>query len=307
MNSSAPGQPVARIAAAAASRSYGRPPQLDVAAEQRPVGARLRLVRHADAAGVDHARRAHARGRTACACGRRRRSRASTPARIGRDDLASGVVSRKISVSLVGVAWQKSTVPRPSTSTVDGRRQSREHGHVTLLSRESDQPSRVRVRLRARPRRAGPRPPRVRRCRESPAPARRARARGRAHSRGSGPVDVVAADHDELDALPLHLGEDGLERGQVAVDVGERCYPHAGRLEVGSGALDPLRAPLGRLERRGPVAGLARDLAVPHVEHEHGVELRRRPRSVSVASATHRSPSQRTLRGSTLGSDGKRE
>ena len=80
-------------------------------AEERPVRARLVLVRHADAAGVHVADAVDRRGRSGSACGpptttgRSQRRPGSPRSR------SSGVTSVTISSSLRGVPWQTSTSP----------------------------------------------------------------------------------------------------------------------------------------------------------------------------------------------------
>ena len=95
----------------------GRPAQLDVRAEQRPVGvSRLGLVRQADAARVEQPVSPTLRSYCMCVCAVTMHA-ASTPA-VNSATRAAGVSTVTHSSSLRGEPWQKSVAPRPVTSTV---------------------------------------------------------------------------------------------------------------------------------------------------------------------------------------------
>ena len=161
-------------------------------------------------------------GRTARGCGRRRpspRPRRRASARAG----SGGVIAVKISESLRGVAWQKSTGPSPSTSIDDRARASRRRrrarrrqppGHpggppVPHASRRPDRdPRRSNISRSVLPRTHATR---------SPSASEHAQ-RLRRHR----PGQRVAADDHEIRRGDVRLGQDGLERGQVAVDVVQR-------------------------------------------------------------------------------------
>ena len=155
----------------------------------------------------------------------------ATPARIGarRSSLESGVT---ISSSLRGVAWQKSTSPRPSIST-DGERREAAHPVEARLIEHAGRPVRARrpdvVRVDARGSGVEPQPGLDELALAVAADRDRAVAE-RPHRigrlAGERPAGDVAADHDQIDADRVDLGQDGRERGVVAVDVVERRDPH---------------------------------------------------------------------------------
>ncbi len=90
---------------------------LDIRPDDRPVRARLVLECHPDAAGVDDADALDDAVELHDACDRITTVRSSIPSSTSRQR-SSGESDVRISVSLRGVAWQKSTGPSPSISSV---------------------------------------------------------------------------------------------------------------------------------------------------------------------------------------------
>jgi hypothetical protein len=66
----------------------------------------------------------------------------------------------------------------------------------------------------------------------------------------SGTPCEVAAHHDQIDAALCDIVEDGIERGEVAVDVVNRRYAHV--LAAGRAAI--LRTPGCLMEQRGLIS-----------------------------------------------------
>ena len=158
--------------------------------------------------------------------------RCVTPASMGatRDSGESGVM---ISSSLRGEAWQKSTSPSPSISTEESGGRAPIH---SSRSRSSSAGRPVRARrpdvVGVDARRAGVEPqPRLDQLALAVAADRHGAVAERAHGidglARERPAGDVAADHDEVDADRLDLGQHGRERGVVPVDVVERRDPHS--------------------------------------------------------------------------------
>ena len=209
----------------------GRAAQLDRRARAAPSTRRPRLVRHADAAGVDEPRRRRCRGRTGRGCGRGRPCAARRRRSIGamRASRESGVT---ISSSLRGDAWQKSTSPRPSTRptrAAAGRPSSR--AAPIELARPPSACATTRCRrgrcARCRRRAAGaPRRARARRCRGSRCARSPSARTASTASHGNGPPAMSPPTTIRSTPSRLDLGQHGRERGVVAVDVVERRDPH---------------------------------------------------------------------------------
>ena len=266
----------------AASTSYWRAPELDVAAEERPERAPLALVRHADAAGVDDSHAVGRRGRTARACARTTTTSASTPRAAARTS-SSGVM-RVIDLLVgAGVAWQTRRRPEPVDVELDASAATARPIAARTSPRRARSASQSELVLATRSSTRG------RRCRARTNVAPSARSWSR-HSGGNRPPDDVAAADDSVDPLARDLGEHRLERGQVAVDVAERGDAHDSRRSRGRSRRGPAqtRSSAGQPAQANSL-GVGTEVARADARdrrRELGLELRRCPPRANVVETT---------------------